>query len=574
MPDGDVPDYDPLRPVDARRRVLGTRDAFALWFSLGIGLLVLQTGALLVPGLGPVAAIGAVAAGTAIGVGLLAGAGIVGVDTGLSSMGTLRPALGIRGAILAAALNALQLLGWGAFEVIAMRDAGAALETHWTGQAHPALLTLLFGAVSTAMAALGPLSGLRRFLRTYGFFLVLAAALLFTALLVSDPHLPSVLGRRGDGSLSFGAGVDLIVALPISWLPLIADYTRFGRTSGAMGRGAFAGNALGNAWFCAMGAGFAFLAGGDALLLPRMAAALLGLPLLLILVDETENAFADIHSAAVSTGLFAGRRFGVGAWSIAIGALATLLAPRPAARALSELPRPARLGVRAAVRHPARRPLPAPAPAGRPARARPRRRRLLVHRRLARRRAPRLGRRDRDLSMDQRRPPRMGRDHPGLPARSTAARGPRPRGAPALGSGMDGGMNGRYDGGRGPGRMFSSMRGRAPALAGRAARLTIWGLVHFAFGLAEQLAELLAPLLLVIGIGWWALPRVLGMIQISDGQMRDIMDGLADRIPAEATIAGHVLTPSGLVIDGVLLMAIAAALSTASALLAKELYRR
>ncbi len=326
MPDGDVPDYDPLRPVDARRRVLGTRDAFALWFSLGIGLLVLQTGALLVPGLGPVAAIGAVAAGTAIGVGLLAGAGIVGVDTGLSSMGTLRPALGIRGAILAAALNALQLLGWGAFEVIAMRDAGAALETHWTGQAHPALLTLLFGAVSTAMAALGPLSGLRRFLRTYGFFLVLAAALLFTALLVSDPHLPSVLGRRGDGSLSFGAGVDLIVALPISWLPLIADYTRFGRTSGAMGRGAFAGNALGNAWFCAMGAGFAFLAGGDALLLPRMAAALLGLPLLLILVDETENAFADIHSAAVSTGLFAGRRFGVGAWSIAIGALATLLA--------------------------------------------------------------------------------------------------------------------------------------------------------------------------------------------------------------------------------------------------------
>ena len=139
---------------------------------------------------------------------------------------------------------------------------------------------------------------------------------------------------------------------------------------------------------------------------------------------------------------------------------------------------------------------------------------------------------------------------------------------------MDGGMNGRYDGGRGPGRMFSSMRGRAPALAGRAARLTIWGLVHFAFGLAEQLAELLAPLLLVIGIGWWALPRVLGMIQISDGQMRDIMGGLADRIPAEATIAGHVLTPSGLVIDGFLLMAIAAALSTASALLAKELYRR
>ncbi len=328
MPGPGIPDYDPVVPAAGARRVLGERDAFALWFSLGIGLLVLQTGALLAPGLGFGAAMAAVLAGTGLGAGLLAGAAVVGADTGLSAMGTLRPALGIRGARLAAVLNALQLVGWGAFEVIAMRDAGAALETRWAGRADPVPLTIAFGLVATAMAALGPLSGVRRFLRAYGFGLVVLASVLFTILLLDDPHLAGVLGRRGDGSLAFGAAVDLIVALPISWLPLIADYTRFGRTSRAMGRGAFLGQALGTAWFCAMGAGFAFLAGGGALLLPRLAAALLGLPLLLILVDETENAFADIHSAAVSSALLApaGRLADVRTLAVPIGIVATVLA--------------------------------------------------------------------------------------------------------------------------------------------------------------------------------------------------------------------------------------------------------
>ena len=325
MPDVGIIDYDPLRPVEARARVLTERDAFALWFSLGIGLLVLQTGALLVPGLGMGAAMAAVAAGTVLGVGLLAGAGVVGADTGLSAMSTLRPALGVRGAGLAAGLNALQLLGWGAFEVIAMRDAGAALAKNWFGVAHPALLTLAFGGVATWMAAAGPLSAVRRFLRTYGFAMVLLAAVLLTVMLVGSPHWAAALDRRGDGSLSWAAGVDLIVALPISWLPLIADYTRFGRSTRAMGRGAFVGNGLGNAWFCAMGAGFALLAGGNAVVLSSMAGALLGLPMLLILVDETENAFADMHSAAVSIGLIA-RGAKVRGLSVAVGAAATLAA--------------------------------------------------------------------------------------------------------------------------------------------------------------------------------------------------------------------------------------------------------
>ncbi len=112
-----------------------------------------------------------------------------------------------------------------------------------------------------------------------------------------------------------------------------------------------------------------------------------------------------------------------------------------------------------------------------------------------------------------------------------------------------------------------------PSVAGRAARITLWGVVHFAFVLAQQLAELLAPLLLVLGIGWYALPRAVSLIQTNDGQMRDILNGLVERVPTELTVAGHSLTPVGLIVDGVLLMVIAAGLSTATAVLANELYR-
>ncbi|WP_255347289.1 cytosine permease [Caulobacter sp. UNC358MFTsu5.1] len=124
----DAPDaYDPLTPVPAERRALGGLDAFSLWFSLGIGLLVLQAGAFLVPGLSLGAALAAIVVGSVLGALLLAAAGVVGADTGLSAMGSLRLALGARGAAVPAVLNAVQLTGWGAFEIIAMRDSADAL---------------------------------------------------------------------------------------------------------------------------------------------------------------------------------------------------------------------------------------------------------------------------------------------------------------------------------------------------------------------------------------------------------------------------------------------------------------
>jgi NCS1 family nucleobase:cation symporter-1 len=316
--------YAPLSPVPLEERAFVMRDAFALWFSLGIGLLVLQAGALLVPGLSLGMALGAIVTGSLLGVLLLAAAGVVGADTGLSAMANLRPALGVRGASIAAILNAVQLAGWGAFEIVAMRDAADALAQRNLGVSNAIVWTVLFGALATGLAVMGPLSFVRKFLRDWGLLLLLAGAAWLTWRLLANYDLKALFAKAGNGEMSFAGGVDLVISMPLSWLPLIADYTRFGKTPGAMFRGSFFGYLIANIWFFSLGAAYALASGGEGLLLSALAAAGGGIALLLILIDETDNAFADIFSGAMSTSTLTGGS--ITTLSIVYGVLCTAIA--------------------------------------------------------------------------------------------------------------------------------------------------------------------------------------------------------------------------------------------------------
>ncbi|AYC34538.1 putative hydroxymethylpyrimidine transporter CytX [Pseudomonas cavernae] len=323
--------YAPGIAVPAERRVFGARDLFSLWFSLGIGLMVLQLGALLAPGLGMSGALLAILLGTLVGVLLLGAVAVIGSDTGLASMAALKLSLGSRGAALPALFNLLQLVGWGAFEIIVMRDAASLLagkafgaESGWTS---PLLWTLCFGALATLLAVTGPLAFVRRVLRKWGIWLLLAACVWLTWNLLAKADLAALWARRGDGSLPFALGFDIAIAMPLSWLPLIADYSRFGKRAGGVFAGTAIGFFLGNVWLMSLGVAYtlAFAASGEinALLL-ALSGAGLGIPLLLILLDESEKAFADIHSAAVSVGILLPLR--VEQLALAIGLLCTAIA--------------------------------------------------------------------------------------------------------------------------------------------------------------------------------------------------------------------------------------------------------
>lgn len=323
--------YSPNLAVPLTERAFGARDLLALWFSLGMGLMVLQAGALLAPGLGLAGSLLALVLGVGLGALLLGAVGVIGSDTGMASMAALRLSLGRHGSALPTLLNLLQLIGWGAFEIIVMRDAASLLagkafgaDSAWT---NPALWTLAFGALATLLAVAGPLAFVRRVLRQWGIWLLLGACTWLTWNLFDKADLAALWARPGDGSMSFALGFDLAIAMPLSWLPLIADYSRFGRSA----RGTFAGAALGFfvgcLWLMSLGVAYtlAFAAPEEAnSLLLALAGAGMGIPLLLILLDESEKAFADIHSAAVSSGTLLPIK--VEHLALAIGVLCTLIA--------------------------------------------------------------------------------------------------------------------------------------------------------------------------------------------------------------------------------------------------------
>lgn len=119
-----------------------------------------------------------------------------------------------------------------------------------------------------------------------------------------------------------------------------------------------------------------------------------------------------------------------------------------------------------------------------------------------------------------------------------------------------------------------SRRGTGSA-ASSLARIGIWSVLYFLFYLAQQIAELLAPLLLIAGIGWKALPHVMNAVSSSagkvDAQAHDVMSHVSDAIPDQIIFGTHQLTPDGLITDGILLMALAALGATLSAIAARSM---
>jgi putative hydroxymethylpyrimidine transporter CytX len=293
-----------VTPVPDRLRTFSFLDVAALWANLGVSLLVVVAGALLVPALSLGGAVGAIAVGSALGCALLGLAGLIGYERRVPGMVLLRDPLGLRGSYVPTTLNVLQNLGWGTFELIVIAKAADALAGRVFGFHEEWVWTVVFGALVAWMAVMGPISVVRRVIRKVAVWAVIASAAYLTWWAVDRADLGALWDTRGEGGLSWWQGVDLTIAMAASWLPLAADYTRFART----GRSAFWGTGLGYFvslfWMLALGALLALAAGlTDATTL--LAAVATGgvasaLALLALTVDETDEPFANVYSAAVS----------------------------------------------------------------------------------------------------------------------------------------------------------------------------------------------------------------------------------------------------------------------------------
>jgi nucleobase:cation symporter-1, NCS1 family len=293
-----------IHPVPDELRRFGGWDLAVLWGDLSIGLLVLVSGALLVPALGLPSAVLAIVTGTVIGVvplGLVAAAGAC---ERVPAMVLFRPVLGLAGSYLPSFANLIQLVGWTAFEFWAMGRVANAVSIDLFGWDAPFVWVLLVAIACTALALAGPIFTVRRWLERFGVWIVAAVALWITLKVVQAAALGTLWSRPGEGGLPFWLAVDLVIAMPISWLPLVADYTRFARDPRRAFAGTAAGYAVGNIWFYLLGALLVLAAGSgaDVLDIGTSIAATAGgaVVLIALLVGESDNAMANVYSAAVT----------------------------------------------------------------------------------------------------------------------------------------------------------------------------------------------------------------------------------------------------------------------------------
>jgi NCS1 family nucleobase:cation symporter-1 len=292
-----------IEPVPERLRVLGFTDTFLLWTNLGISLLVLVLPGFFDLSLGK--ALLATLVGGVVGNGMLAVAGLIGADARVPTMVLQRAPLGHRGSYLATVLNVLQCFGWAIFELIVIATAAGLLCDKLFGFRATWLWTLVFGALTTALAFLGPIGFVRRYVRKVAIWAVVASLAYLTWWILDGSGGHHVWSGKGHNG-SFWAAVDVVVAVTVSWAPLVADYTRFSRDR----RSAFFGVGLGYLLptFFQFGLGSVLVLSRvvdpnrPELVLTAIAGGGLAaaLALLALTVDETDEAFANVYSAAVS----------------------------------------------------------------------------------------------------------------------------------------------------------------------------------------------------------------------------------------------------------------------------------
>ena len=320
-----------LTPVGADQRVFQWHDHASLWFSLGVGLLVMQVGAYLMPALGTQEALLAIVAGSILGAGLLGWMAKIGCDSGLASAGLMHAVYGRQFARLPIVLNIIQLIGWGTFELVVMRDASVAIGRQgggWEGAHWPVLATLLWGGVVLLLISGSIVQLVRRIIARVALPLVVLSLLWLSWQflgLAQEQGLDALWQRRGDGGMGVMPALDLVIAMPISWLPLVADYARHGRHGGAALRGAWAGYALANMWCYALGVLVALTLPSQDLVTALLLAQGGLIALSLILIDEVDNAYGDTYSGAVSShSLLPG--WSVRRWGAVLAVVCTLLA--------------------------------------------------------------------------------------------------------------------------------------------------------------------------------------------------------------------------------------------------------
>lgn len=261
-----------------------------IWFGAGVSIAEILTGTYLAP-LGFGKGLVAILIGHVIGCLLLFLAGVIGGKVRRSAMETVKMSFGKRGSLLFSVLNVMQLVGWTAIMIYdgALAANGVAEVGSW-------VWCLVIGALIVLWILIG-ITNLGK-VNTIAMTALFILTLILCKVIFFDSGAVGVLS---DEAMTFGAAVELSVAMPLSWLPLISDYTREAKEPVKASAVSAIVYGLVSTWMYLIGMGAAIYT-GEYDIAQIMVKAGLGIAGLLIIVFSTvTTTFLDAYSAGISS---------------------------------------------------------------------------------------------------------------------------------------------------------------------------------------------------------------------------------------------------------------------------------
>lgn len=153
--------------------------------------------------------------------------GIIGQQAGVTTMVASRPAFGIIGSILPALITFIELAGW---DSVHIQLAGVLLNNTSRavfGSGSQVVFSIIVGVIIVTLVMFGS-----KILKVMEQFLVPAVLLLVIMALyvaLGGHSLGSLMHRAGPGHLTPAIGFDAMLISALTWVPMVADYTRFGK---------------------------------------------------------------------------------------------------------------------------------------------------------------------------------------------------------------------------------------------------------------------------------------------------------------------------------------------------------
>lgn len=273
---------------------LGNIALLALWFGASISLAEIFTGGFLAP-LGFNDGLKAILLGHLVGGIIMVLVAWIGAKTRLSAMVSTRISFGRYGSYLFSVLNLLQLIGWTAVMIVSGARAANELGMALWGWESLSLWAVVISALIGVWIALGK-EGFGK-LNVVAVLLLLGLTLLLCGVVFQEGSLFS---HPNTHTMSFGLALELSIIMPLSWLPLVSDYTRFAQYPKSGVISVFVGYFIGSSLMYTVGLAIALYAKG-ASVGSMMLALHLGVGALgIVLLSTVTTTFLDAYSAGVS----------------------------------------------------------------------------------------------------------------------------------------------------------------------------------------------------------------------------------------------------------------------------------